>query len=92
LPRWRKMTWALVCLAAFAAAGLVSGQGAIVEGAAYMTWPLLLIWILSRPKRRIVIYGPQGEQVLLPEREARRRVEASEGWSFRSDPYHPESG
>lgn len=54
MPHWRKATWALVFLVAFAAAGLVSGEGAIVEGAAFMTWPLVIVWILSRPKKHVV--------------------------------------
>lgn len=82
MPHWRKATWALVYLAAVAVAGLVSGGGAIVEGAAYMTWPLLLIWFLSRPKKSVIVYGPQGQQVMLSAREAKRRVETSEGWSY----------
>jgi hypothetical protein len=69
-------------LAAFAGAGLVSGAGAIVEGAAYMAWPLILIWFLSRPKKSVIVYGPQGQHVMLSAREARRRVETSEGWSY----------
>jgi hypothetical protein len=51
LPHWRKATWAMVVLVGFAALGVIGNQGAMVEGAAVMTWPLVLIWFLSRPKR-----------------------------------------
>jgi len=57
LPHWRKATWALVFPVAFAAAGLASGEGALVEGAAFMTWPFLIIWFLSRPKKGVVGHG-----------------------------------
>jgi membrane-associated PAP2 superfamily phosphatase len=79
-------TWALACLATFVVAGLICGQGAILEGAAYLTWPLLLIWLLSRSKQKCVVHDPKGQQLLLADREARRRVETSEGWSFEPDP------
>ena len=51
LPHWRKATWAIVVLVGFAALGVIGNQGAMIEGAAVMTWPLVLIWFLSRPKR-----------------------------------------
>lgn len=43
---------------------------------------LALVWLMSRPKDNVVVYGPQGQQIRLSEKEARRRVER-EGWSYR---------
>jgi hypothetical protein len=40
-----------------------------------------LIWLMSRPKDNVVIYGPQGQEVRVTEKEARRRVE-KQGWSY----------
>ena len=51
LPRWRKATWAIAVVVLLAAAGIVSNQGAIIEGAAFMTWPVVLVWFLSRPRQ-----------------------------------------
>lgn len=43
--------------------------------------PLALIWFASRPKDNVTIYGPAGQQVIVSEREARKRVE-SQGWNY----------
>lgn len=40
-----------------------------------------LIWLMSRPKDNVVIYGPQGQQVTVSEKEAKRRVE-KQGWTY----------
>jgi hypothetical protein len=42
---------------------------------------LAVVWFATRPKSNVVIYGPQGQQVTLPEGEARRRVE-KQGWTY----------
>lgn len=39
-----------------------------------------LIWLMSRPKDNVVVYGPDGQQVTLSEKEAKRRV--SKGWTY----------
>jgi hypothetical protein len=39
-----------------------------------------LIWIMSRPKHNVVVYGPDGQQVNVTEKEAKRRV--SKGWTY----------
>jgi hypothetical protein len=41
-----------------------------------------LIWLMSRPKDNVVVYGPQGQQMMLSEKEARRRVD-QDGWTYR---------
>jgi hypothetical protein len=41
-----------------------------------------LIWLMSRPKENVVVYGPSGQQVTVSEKEAKRRVE-KQGWSYR---------
>jgi hypothetical protein len=38
---------------------LASGINAIAEGAANMGGPLLLVWLLSRPKNNTLVFGPQ---------------------------------
>lgn len=42
-----------------------------------------LIWLMSRPKENVVVYGPEGQQVTVSEKEAKRRV--GKGWSY----HHP---
>jgi len=32
-----------------------------------------LVWLMSRPKDNVLIYGPQGQQVTVSEKEAKRR-------------------
>lgn len=44
---------------------------------------LALIWFMSRPKANVTVYGPSGQQVLVSENEARRRVER-EGWTYQA--------
>jgi hypothetical protein len=43
--------------------------------------PLALVWFLTRPNATVVVVGPAGQQVMLPEGEAKRRVEQP-GWSY----------
>jgi hypothetical protein len=42
-----------------------------------------LVWLMSRPKENVVVYGPQGQHVTVSEKEAKRRVE-KQGWSYTS--------
>jgi hypothetical protein len=44
---------------------------------------LALIWFMSRPKANVVVFGPSGQQVMVSESEARRRVER-EGWTYQA--------
>ncbi|MEP7227251.1 MAG: hypothetical protein ABI785_07815 [Gemmatimonadales bacterium] len=39
-----------------------------------------LIWLMSRPKDNVVVYGPDGQQVNVSEKEAKKRVE--KGWTY----------
>jgi hypothetical protein len=48
---------------------------------------LAIIWFMSRPKNNVTVYGPQGQQVMVSESEARKRVE-KQGWSYS----RPETG
>ena len=48
---------------------------------------LALIWLVSMPKRSTAVYGPQGQQTLVTESEAKRWVER-EGWSYFPQPPH----
>lgn len=41
---------------------------------------LSLIWFMSRPKNSVVVYGPQGQQVSVTEKEAAKRVR--NGWAY----------
>ena len=82
MPHWRKATWALVIVAAVALWGIASDETTIVESVAFLTWPLLLVWFLSRPTNKVVVYGPQGQQVSVSEREGKRRVDRNEGWTY----------
>ncbi|HET6380467.1 MAG TPA: hypothetical protein VFH63_05445 [candidate division Zixibacteria bacterium] len=40
-----------------------------------------IVWLISKPKENVTIYGPQGQQVTVSEKEARKRVE-KQGWSY----------
>lgn len=42
---------------------------------------LAIIWFMTRPRHNVVVYGPQGQQVTVSEKEARRRVER-QGWTY----------
>ncbi len=47
-----------------------------------------LIWLMSRPKENVVIYGPEGQQMNVTEKEAKRRT--AKGWSYqRADTNRP---
>lgn len=70
-----------------AAYGVGAGIGATFV---LFIWFLLfvvfgLIWLMSRPKDNVVIYGPQGQQMTVSEKEAKRRVE-KQGWSYQPRP------
>ena len=45
-----------------------------------------LVWLMSRPKDNVLVYGSQGQQMMVSEKEAKKRVE-KQGWS-----YTPRSG
>jgi hypothetical protein len=48
--------------------------------------PLAIFWFVSRPKENVTVFGPAGQQVMLSEAEARKRVE-QQGWTYqRSSP------
>ena len=48
--------------------------------------PMGIVWFVSRPRENVVVFGPAGQQVMLSEDEARKRVE-QQGWSYqRPDP------
>lgn len=43
-----------------------------------------LIWLMSRPKENVVVYGPDGQQVTVSEKEAKKRT--SKGWTYQPPP------
>lgn len=43
--------------------------------------PLAIVWFVSRPKENVTVFGPAGQQVMLSEDEAKRRVEQP-GWTY----------
>lgn len=43
--------------------------------------PLAIVWFVSRPRDNVTVFGPAGQQVMLSEHEARRRVEQP-GWMY----------
>jgi hypothetical protein len=43
--------------------------------------PLWVLYTHTRPKPNVFVYGPEGQQVMLPEDEASRRV-TQPGWSY----------
>ena len=40
-----------------------------------------LVWLMSRPKDNVLVYGPQGQQMTVSEKDAKRRVE-KQGWTY----------
>jgi hypothetical protein len=43
--------------------------------------PLAIVWLATRPKANVSVFGPAGQQVLLSEAEATKRVE-QQGWTY----------
>jgi hypothetical protein len=52
--------------------------------------PMWALFTHTRPKPNVFVYGPAGQQVMLPEDEAARRVQQP-GWSYRN-PTQMETG
>lgn len=42
---------------------------------------LSLVWFMSRPKNNVAVFGPNGQHVMVSEKEAKRRVE-KQGWTY----------
>lgn len=88
LPRWRKATWTLAIFTALMGAWIVSGvsatsvrPGLLVVIVWFIGCILLgLVWLMSRSRNNVLIYGPQGQQWNVSEREALRRLH--QGWSY----------
>lgn len=40
-----------------------------------------LVWLMSRPKDNVLVYGPDGQQMTVSEKEAQRRVK--NGWTYK---------
>ena len=64
------------------AAAAYSGLGtAMLIVLAFIGWIVLgLLWLATRPMPQVVLYGPQGDQITVSEKEARRRVKLG-GWT-----------
>jgi hypothetical protein len=43
--------------------------------------PLAIVWFVSRPRENVTVFGPAGQQVMLSEGEAKKRVEQP-GWAY----------
>lgn len=43
--------------------------------------PMGIVWFVSRPRENVTVFGPAGQQVMLSEDEARKRIE-QQGWSY----------
>jgi hypothetical protein len=52
--------------------------------------PLAIVWFVSRPKENVSVFGPAGQQVIVSEDEAKKRVE-QHGWMYQK-PIPPNSG
>jgi len=88
LPHWRKATWALAIFTALMGswAGTAIGGGIAITFIAILWFVgfivLGLVWLMSRPEEYVVIRGPNGQQVTLSEKDARRRIAKEVGWSY----------
>jgi hypothetical protein len=63
-----------------------TGVAALSVGLLFFIWLLgfmilAVIWFMTRPHPNVTVYGPAGQQVMVSEKEARRRVE-KQGWSY----------
>jgi hypothetical protein len=58
-------------------------RGGIGLGLLLFLWfvPVAIFWFVSRPKENVTVFGPAGQQVMLSEAEARKRVE-QQGWTY----------
>lgn len=61
-------------------------RGGIGLGLLLFLWlvvfvPLAILWFVRRPKENVPVFGPAGQQVMLSEAEARKRVE-QQGWTY----------
>jgi hypothetical protein len=94
---WVLVIWTALCVlwvgsGMAAVADDVAGSNAAAVGAGIgvtfilFFWflvfvPLAIVWFATRPKDTVVIYGPQGQQMTVSEKEARKRVEKM-GWTY----------
>ena len=46
-----------------------------------------LVWLMSRPKDNVLLYGPEGQQVHVSEKEAKRRLK--KGWTYQPPAQSP---
>lgn len=94
---WAIAIWTALCLlwvgggiaavaptaagSAAAAAGATIGVTVIMFIWFLVLLPLAIVWFASRPKENVTVYGPAGQQVVVTEKEARRRVERDD-WTY----------
>lgn len=50
---------------------------------------LAVVWLKSQPKENTAIYGPQGQWMMVTEKDAKKRVE-KQGWTYQPQPLHPQ--
>jgi hypothetical protein len=65
-------------------AGATVGTGLAI-GMLFMLWFIgfvvgAIVWFATRPRNDTVVYGPEGQQAIVSEKEARRRV--ADGWTY----------
>jgi hypothetical protein len=70
----------------FLGLGIISNETVILASATFATWPFLIVWFLSRPTNKVLVFGPQGQQVSVSEREGKRRVDRGDGWTYEPVP------
>ena len=88
LPHWRKATWALAIFTALMGVWIVTGTA--IGGGIGVTFIVILwfigfvvlgvVWLMSQPKNNVLIHGPYGQQMTVPEKEAERRI--ATGWTY----------
>lgn len=69
----------------FGSGAYATGVAALSVGFLFFVWLLgfmilAVVWFMSRPKENVTVYGPEGQQVSVSEKEARRRIE--QGWTY----------
>ena len=64
-----------------AAAGVTIGVTLLFLMWLLVLAPLALVWFATRPKNNFMVYGPLGQQTMVSEKEAAKRV-AKQGWTY----------
>jgi hypothetical protein len=79
--KWRKATWALVVWSLLILGWLAAARALEIAVVGVLGFGLIgLVWLMSRSRFNTLIHGPNGQQWIVSEKQAKRRVQS--GWSY----------